>query len=232
MTNIHLAAKNEDIAETVLLPGDPLRAKYIAETFLEDHFCFNEIRGMYGYSGYYNGKMVSVQATGMGIPSTLIYLQELANCGAKNLIRVGTFGSIQPEIQLGQVAVAMGACSDSSIQKKVFGQSVFAPICDFELLEKCVSKSKELGISIKVGNIFSSDNFYNPVPDWWKVWADHGVMGAEMESYAIYQFAARNKLKGLSILTASDHIIEGTMTSSQQREKSFTDMMKLALEIA
>lgn len=231
--SVHIGAKQGDIAETVLLPGDPLRAKFVAENMMEDAFCYNEVRGMYGYTGIYKGKRVSIQGAGMGIPSTSIYVNELIEeYNVKTIIRVGTFGCIQKDLKVGQVALAMSASTDSNINKIKFNGQDYGPAADFQLLMKAYNTAIELGIEVEVGNIFSADSFYNPNPDWWKVWAEYGVLGAEMESSAIYTIAAKNKIRALSILTASDNIVTGHFSSSQEREESFTDMATLALEIA
>jgi len=231
--SVHIGAKQGDIAETVLLPGDPLRAKFVAENMMEDAFCYNEVRGMYGYTGTYKGKRVSIQGAGMGLPSTSIYVNELINdYNVKTIIRVGTFGCIQKDMKVGQVALAMSASTDSNINKIRFNGQDYGPAADFQLLMKAYNTAKELGIEVEVGNIFSADSFYNPNPDWWKIWAEFGVLGAEMESSAIYTIAAKNKIKALSILTVSDNIVTGHFSSAKEREESFTDMAKIALEIA
>lgn len=230
--SVHIEAKLGDIAETVLLPGDPLRAKFIAENMLDDIFCYSEVRGMYGYTGKYKGKRVSIQGSGMGLPSTSIYVNELiSEYKVKTIIRVGTFGSIQRRLKVGQIALAMSACTDSSINKVRFNGQDYAPAADFQLLMKAFNRAVELGIDVEVGNIFSADSFYNPNPSWWETWAEYGVLGAEMESSAIYTLAAKNKIKALSILTVSDNIVTGHFSSAKEREQSFTDMMKIALDI-
>ncbi|MDH5475116.1 MAG: purine-nucleoside phosphorylase [Cyclobacteriaceae bacterium] len=231
--SVHIGAKLGDIAETVLLPGDPLRAKFVAENMMEDAVCYNEVRGMHGYTGTYKGKRVSIQGAGMGIPSTSIYVNELIEAyKVKTIIRVGTFGSIQKDMKVGQVALAMSASTDSNINKIRFNGQDYGPAADFQLLMKAYNTAKELGIDVEVGNIFSADSFYNPNPDWWKVWAEYGVLGAEMESSAIYTIAAKHKIKALSVLTVSDNIVTGHYSSAKEREESFTDMATIALEIA
>jgi len=231
--SVHIEAKLGDIAETVLLPGDPLRAKFVAENMMEDVSCYNEVRGMYGYTGTYKGKRVSIQGAGMGIPSTSIYVNELiSEYNVRTIIRVGTFGSIQENLKVGKIVLAMSACTDSSSNKIRFSGQDYAPAADFGLLIKAYNKAIELGIDVEVGNIFSADSFYNPNPDWWQVWAEYGVLGAEMESSSIYTLAAKNKISALSILTVSDNIVTGQSSTAKEREQSFTDMMKIALEIA
>jgi len=231
--SIHIGAKKGDIADTVLLPGDPLRAKFVAENMLENAFCYNEVRGMYGYTGTYKGKRVSIQGAGMGLPSTSIYVNELiTEYEVKNIIRVGTFGCIQKDLKVGQVALAMSASTDSNINKLIFGDQHYAPTADFSLLLNAYNEAKKLGVDVKIGNIFSADSFYNPNPNWWKIWAEYGVLGAEMESSGIYTIAAKHNVKALSILTVSDNIVTGAASTAKEREQSFTEMMTIALEIA
>jgi len=231
--SIHIGAKKGDIAGTVLLPGDPLRAKFVAENMLENAFCYNEVRGMYGYTGTYKGKRVSIQGAGMGLPSTSIYVNELiTEYEVKNIIRVGTFGCIQKDLKVGQVALAMSASTDSNINKLIFGDQHFAPTADFSLLLNAYNEAKKLGVDVKIGNIFSADSFYNPNPNWWKIWAEYGVLGAEMESSGIYTIASKHNVKALSILTVSDNIVTGAASTAKEREQSFTEMMTIALEIA
>lgn len=231
--SVHIGAELGDIAETVLLPGDPLRAKFVAENMMENVVCYNEVRGMYGYTGTYKGKRISIQGGGMGIPSTLIYVNELINeYNVKTIMRVGTFGCIQKDLKVGQLALAMNASTDSNINRIKFNGQDYSPAADFYLLMKAYNKAVELEIDVVVGNIFSADSFYNPNPDWWKVWAEHGVLGAEMESSAIYTLAAQHNVKALSILTVSDNIVTNEFSSAKEREQSFTNMMRIALEIA
>lgn len=233
MSTPHLGAKKGDIAETVLLPGDPLRAKFIAENFLEDAVCHNEVRGMLGYTGTYKGKRVSVQGTGMGIPSISIYVHELlAFYGVKTVIRIGTCGSMQEDVKLRDVVIAMSASTDSSVNKLRFNGMDYAPTADFELLNAAWNKSRELGISAKVGNILTSDTFYGDNPDGWKLWAEYGVLTAEMETAALYTLAAKFKARALSLLTVSDSIITHEKTTAEERQTTFKQMMEIALEIA
>jgi len=231
--SIHLGARKGDIAAAVLLPGDPLRAKYIAENFLEEASCYNEVRGMYGFTGYYKGKRVSVQGTGMGIPSISIYLNELiSDYGAEKLIRIGTCGSMQPEIELKDVILAMSASTDSHINKIRFNNMDYAPTASFDLLLQAFQTAESKGIDVRVGNVLTGDTFYNDNPDFWKLWADYGIIAAEMETAALYTLAAKYKVQALSILTVSDNMIEHTSATSEERQKSFTQMMEIALEIA
>lgn len=229
----HIGAKKDEIAETVLLPGDPLRAKFMAENMLNDVICYNEIRGMYGYTGKYNGKKVSIQGGGMGIPSNTIYIHELIQeYDVKNIIRIGTCGSIQPDIQLGEVILAISGSSDSNTNRIDFKGLDFAPSADFTLLRNAAEKAGELGIKTRVGGIFSTDTFYNSDPERWKIWTNHNVLGVEMETSALYTLGARFNVATLSILTVSDSIVNKEYSSAETRENSFTDMVKIALEIA
>jgi len=233
MSSIHIEAKVGDIAETVLLPGDPLRAKYVAETYLKDVVCYNKVRNMFGYTGYYNGKKVSVQGTGMGMGSASIYNHELINTyNAKNLIRIGTCGSIQENINLGQVVLAMSASGDSDANSLYFDGMHYAATADFDLLLKAYTAAQKLNIKTYKGSVFSTNTFYDDIPNRWEKWQKHGVLGVEMESQILFTLAKRFNVKALSILTVSDNIITGDSTSSKEREQSFNDMMKIALELA
>ena len=226
----HIQAKKGEIAETVLLPGDPLRAKWIAETFLEDAVCYNKVRGMLGFTGTYKGKRVSVQGTGMGIPSTLIYCHELiTNYGVKNLIRVGSAGSYQKNVNLRDIVIAMSASSTSGINNSRFVNSDFAPTANFELFMKAALYAKENSIPIKAGNILSSDEFYEDDPEAYKKWAEFGVLCVEMEAAGLYTIAAKHHVNALAILTISDSLVTGEHLSSADREKSFKDMISIAL---
>ncbi|HCW04486.1 MAG TPA: purine-nucleoside phosphorylase [Clostridium sp.] len=229
--SVHIGAKEGQIAESILLPGDPLRAKFIAETFLENPECYNEIRGMYGYTGTYKGKRVSVQGTGMGIPSISIYANELIQFyGVKNLIRVGTCGSYQESVKVRDVIIAMSACTDSAVNKLRFNGMDFAPTANFELLKKAYDASVAKGLNTKVGSVLSSDTFYDDDPDSWKLWAKYGIMAVEMEAAALYTLAAKYGVNGLAILTVSDHLVTGEVTTAEERQKTFTDMIEVALE--
>ena len=228
----HLDAEKGQIAETVLLPGDPLRAKWIAESFFEEAFCYSEVRGMLGYTGKYNGKRVSVQGSGMGIPSALIYIHELIHdYGVKEIIRVGTAGSYQPHIKIRDLVLAMSASTSSAINNTSFDQQSFAPTADFELFKRAIKYAEENQIEVKAGNILSEDKFYNDDPDRYKLWAGYGVLCAEMESAGLYTLAARNQVKALSILTISDSKVTGEHCSHEERERDFEQMVHMALGI-
>ncbi|MBZ4656239.1 MAG: purine-nucleoside phosphorylase [Thermoanaerobacter sp.] len=231
--SIHIGAKENEIAQTVLLPGDPLRAKYIAENFLEDAKCYNEIRGMYGFTGYYKGKRVSVQGTGMGVPSLSIYVNELiTSYNVKNLIRIGTCGALQPDIKLRDIVIAMSSSTDSAINKIRFNGMDYAPTASFKLLKKAYDVAIEQGIQPKVGNILTTDTFYHDDHLSWKLWAKFGVLAVEMETAGLYTLAAKYKVDALTILTVSDSLVTGEATSAEERQKTFMDMVKIALEIA
>ena len=226
----HINAPEGAIADKVLLPGDPLRAKFIAETFLENPVCYNEVRGMFGFTGTYKGVKVSVQGTGMGQPSLSIYVHELFDCyGVQKAIRVGTCGAVGDDVNLRDVILANGACTDSSLQSQRFGLMHYAPVADFELLNTAWNKSKELGLKAIVGPCASSDRFYDDNNNW-KLWKKYGVVGIEMEAAELYTLAAEFKRKALAILTVSDYISKGGATTAEERQTTFKDMMKLALE--
>ncbi len=230
--SIHINAKKDQIAPTVLLPGDPLRAKFIAETMLEKAVCFNEVRGMLGYTGTYKGRRVSVMGSGMGMPSLSIYVNELTReFQVKRLIRVGTCGSMQPDLKVGDIVLAMTASTDSHMNRLRFGGMDYAPAASFDLLLKAYQAAKEMKITVRVGGILASDSFYNDNPDWWKKWAEYGALVCEMETSALYTLAAKFKVDALSILTVSDSVLTAETASSEQREKGFTQMAHLALEI-
>jgi purine-nucleoside phosphorylase len=229
--SIHIGAKNGDIAQTVLLPGDPRRARYIAENLLTDSVRYSEVRGMYGYTGNFNGARVSVQGTGMGIPSCSIYINELiSEYGVQNLIRVGTCGCLQKDLEIGSVILAMTACTDSNVNRLNFKGMDYAPCASFPLLLRAHDAGKKLGINTSVGNVLSADSFYNDDPDYWKLWADYGVLAIEMETSALYTLAAKHNRNALAVLTVSDNIVTGAAASVEQREQSFMNMIKIALE--
>jgi len=231
--SIHIGAKEGEIASTVLLPGDPLRAKYIAENFLIDAVCYNEVRGMYGYTGTYKGKRISVQGTGMGIPSISIYVNELiTNYRAKNLIRIGSCGSMQADIKIRDVILAMSASTDSNINKIRFYGMDYASTANFDLLKKAYDVAFKKNIPIKVGSILTTDTFYNDDPNSWKHWANYGVLAVEMETAALYTLAAKFKVNALSILTVSDSLVTREETTSEERQKTFNQMVEVALELA
>ncbi len=229
--SVHIAAKKGDIAETVLLPGDPLRAKYIAEKYLENPVQYNNVRGMLGFTGTYNGKKVSVQGTGMGIPSISIYGTELiTEFGCKNLIRIGSAGSYQKDVKIRDIVVAMAASTDSNINNLRFpGGANFAPTASYELFAKVTDVAKAKGINFKAGNIMSSDTFYGDDKDAWKHWADFGILCVEMEAAGLYTLGAKYGVNTLAILTISDSLVTGEATTSEEREKTFNDMIEMAL---
>ena len=229
--SVHIAAKKGEIAETVLLPGDPLRAKYIAEKYLENPVQYNNVRGMLGFTGTYNGKKVSVQGTGMGIPSISIYGTELiTEFGCKNLIRIGSAGSYQKDVKIRDIVVAMAASTDSNINNLRFpGGANFAPTASYELFAKVTDVAKSKGINFKAGNIMSSDTFYGDDKDAWKHWADFGILCVEMEAAGLYTLGAKYGVNTLAILTISDSLVTGEATTSEKREKTFNDMIEMAL---
>lgn len=228
----HINAPKGAIADTILLPGDPLRAKFIAETFFENPVCYNEVRGMLGYTGTYKGKRISVQGTGMGQPSLSIYVHELfADYGVKNAIRIGTCGSVSEKVPVKSIIIANAACSDSCLLNQRFGNLHFAPTSDFELLDKACHKSQEMGLNAIVAPVASSDRFYDDNNNW-KLWKKYGVAGIEMEAAELFTLAHEFDRKALAILTVSDNIATGEATTAEERQTTFTDMMKLALETA
>lgn len=228
--SIHIGAKPGDIAETILLPGDPLRAKHVAENFLQDAICYNEVRGMYGYTGYYNGVRVSVQGTGMGAPSISIYVNELIReYGVKNLIRIGTAGSFQKHIKVKDVVMALAASTTSAMNQNKFRGADFAATADFDLLLKAYNTAQQLNIPVKAGSVLSSDEFYEEDPLFYKKWADYGVLCVEMETSALYTIAAKYGVKALSILTISDSLCNGESCTAAERQSSFNDMVRIAL---
>ena len=229
--SVHIGAKQGEIADKILLPGDPLRAKYIAETFLDDVTCYNQVRGMLGFTGTYKGTRVSVQGTGMGVPSISIYVNELIReYGVKQLIRVGTCGGIQKDINVRDVIIAMTSCTDSNMNQQAFPGFDFAPCADFDLLKKAYDTGVENGLSVRVGNILTSDVFYRDNMDMVKKLGEHGVLAVEMETTALYTLAAKYQAQALSILTVSDHIFTGEETTAEERQTTFNDMIIMALE--
>lgn len=231
--SIHIGAKPGQIAPTVLMPGDPLRARHFAETLLDGAVCFNEVRGMLGYTGRYKGKTVSVMGSGMGMPSMSIYINELVmEYNVKTIMRVGTCGALQPSLKVGDVVLAMTASTDSHVNKLRFGGMDYAPAANFDLLLKAYETAKEMGIEPHVGGMFAADTFYHDNPDWWKLWAEYGVLVVEMETNALYTLAAKFKIDALSILTVSDSLVTGEAATSEDREKKYTQMAEIALEIA
>ena len=230
--HLHIMAEEGAIAETVLLPGDPMRAKYIAENYLEDAVCYNTVRGMYGYTGTYKGKRISVQGTGMGLPSHSIYVNELIQFyGAKRLIRVGTAGAINNDVKVRDIVLAQSACTNSGINRRRFKGLDYAPTANFDLLLKAYNVAKEKGADVKVGSVLSSDLFYDDTNQGIAMWSDNGVLAIEMETAELYTVAAKHGVEALSVLTISDHILTGEETSPEERETSFTQMMEVALEL-
>lgn len=233
MPTPHNNAKKGDIAKVVLMPGDPLRAKYIAETFLENAVCYNTVRNMLGYTGYYKGKKMSVQGSGMGMPSIGIYSYELfSEYDVDSIIRVGTIGGMAENVELRDVILAEGACTDSAYAGQYNLNGTFAPVASFDLLRKAAENAEKMGIKYHVGNILSSDKFYNDDKEASKNWLKMGVLGVEMEAAALYMNAARLNKSALCIATVSDHIFKETSTTAEERQTSFKDMMLIALETA
>ncbi|MBR5448140.1 MAG: purine-nucleoside phosphorylase [Clostridia bacterium] len=235
----HINATPSDFAKTVLMPGDPLRSRFIAENFLEDARLVNNVRGVQGYTGTYKGVPVSVMASGMGIPSIGIYSYELYNAfGVENIIRVGSTGSISHDVKLRDIIIAQGACTNSNFAHQYHLPGTFAPIASYELLRRAVDVADEMDVRYHVGNILSADTFYNDNEDIPEAiastapWVKMGVMGIEMEAAGLYMTAARCGKMALAICTVSDHILTGEATSAEERQNTFTDMMTLALETA
>lgn len=230
--SIHIGAKKDDIADTILLPGDPLRAKYIAENYLEDVIQYNDVRGMLGFTGTYKGKRISVQGTGMGVPSISIYVNELIQeYDVQTLVRVGTCGGMQEDIHVRDIVLGQAATTDSQMNRLVFGGVDYAPIADFNLLQKAYQLAEERELTTHVGNIFTSDAFYRDNAEAFNdLLIKHNVLAVEMEAAALYTLAAKFNRQALTILTVSDHIITGEQTTSEERQTSFNDMMTLALD--
>ncbi|MBQ7963727.1 MAG: purine-nucleoside phosphorylase [Alistipes sp.] len=232
MPTPHIGAREGEIAEKVIMAGDPLRAKFMAEKFLENPVQYNNVRGMLGYTGEYKGKRVSVQGHGMGIPSIGIYTYELFNFyGVKSIIRTGSAGAYHPDLQLGDVVVGIGACTDSNYGAQYGLPGTFSPTADFALARAAVEKAEQMGVRYKVGNILSSDVFYGDSADGWKAWQKMGVLAVEMEAAALYMNAARSGNKALCICTISDSLVTGEACSAEQRQTSFTNMMEIAFDI-
>lgn len=231
--SIHISAQEGQIAERILLPGDPLRAKFIAERYFQDAQQFNQVRNMFGYTGIYKGERVSVMGTGMGMPSLSIYVNELIrNYGVRKLIRVGTCGGMRAEVKIRDLIIAMSASTDSAVNKVRFRGMDFAATASFPLLKAAYDAATERGIRPFVGQVLSSDSFYTEDPDQWKLWAGFGVLGVEMETAELYTLAAKYGVQALSILTVSDHLVSGEATSSEERQKTFMTMVETALDAA
>ena len=232
--SVHIGAEPGEIAERVLLPGDPMRAKWIAETFLDDPKCYTEVRGMLGFTGTWQGVRVSVQGSGMGMPSASIYTHELINeYGVESIIRIGSCGALAMDLNLGDVIAAIGSATDSNMNRTRFDGLVdYAPVADFGLLRTSVEVAERRGVAMRVGPILAADAFYTDRPDLYDSLADYGVLAVEMESAAIYTIAARYRAKALTILTVSDHIKRGEKMAAAEREQGFADMVQIGLDTA
>jgi purine-nucleoside phosphorylase len=228
----HIGAKPGEIAERVLMPGDPLRAKWIADNYLQDAICYSTVRNMFGFTGTYKGERVSVQGSGMGMPSASIYAHELINeYGVKTLVRVGSCGALAESLNLRDVVAAIGSSTDSNMNRMRFdGLIDYAPVADFGLLRKAVEVAEARGIEMHVGPILAADAFYTDRPDLYDALANYGVLTVEMESAALYTIAARYGAKALTILTVSDHIKRGEATTAQEREQTFSQMVEIGLD--
>lgn len=230
---IHIGAKPEEIAETVLLPGDPYRAKWVAQTFLDDASLVNEVRGMLGYTGTWNGHRVTVQGSGMGMPSLSIYANELIrDYGAKTLIRIGSCGAMQDKVAIRDVILAMTASSLSTPSVGIFKELNFAPCADYGLLHAAAQAAEAKGVTTHIGGIYSADVFYDERPDLNEMMTRHGILGVEMEAAELYNLAARHSVRALAVLTVSDHLLTGAALPSEDRETSFGDMVEIALRAA
>ena len=230
---IHIGAKPGDVADTVLLPGDPYRARWAAETFLENPVCINEVRGMLGFTGKWNGHRVTFQGSGMGMPSLSIYVNELIrDYDAKTLIRIGSCGGMQPDVRLRDIILAMTASSVSTPSSAMFRELNFAPCASGELLVAAMDAASKRGVKTHVGGIYSSDVFYSERPDLDEQMVRHGILGVEMEAAELYTLAARHKRRALAVLTVSDHLQTGEALTSEDRESSFGDMVEIALTAA
>ena len=234
MANIptpHIGACEGEIADRVIMAGDPLRAKFMAETYLENPVQYNAVRGMLGYTGTYKGKRVSVQGHGMGIPSIGIYTYELFNFyGVKRIIRTGSAGAYHPDLRIGDVVIGLGACTDSNYAAHYNLPGTYAPVADFQLARAAVEKAEAMGINYRVGNILSSDVFYGE-DERWREWQKMGVLAVEMEAAALYMNAARSSNEALCICTISDSLVTGEASSAEQRQTAFTNMMEIAFDI-
>ncbi|HCM88876.1 MULTISPECIES: purine-nucleoside phosphorylase [Vagococcus] len=229
--SVHIGAKKGEIADKILLPGDPLRAKYIAEKFLDNPVCYNEVRGMLGFTGTYKGVKVSVQGTGMGIPSASIYTNELIReYDVKKLLRVGTCGALKKDVHVRDLVLAQGAVTNSAFMKADFPNHTFAPIADYDLLSTAYSIGKEKGFNIHVGNVLSDDSFYkDDLSDTFKL-GEHGVLAVEMEAAVMYYLASKYDVQALALMTVSDHMVTGEETTSEERQSTFDEMMIVGLE--
>jgi len=230
---IHIGAQKDDIAETVLMPGDPYRAKWAAETFLTDVTCINTVRGMLGFTGFWNGKRVTIQGSGMGMPSMSIYANELIrDFDVQTLVRIGSCGAMQPNIQLRDIIIAMTATTYATPSSSIFRDLNFSPCADYALLSQAVTAAQSLAVGVHVGGIYSSDTFYDERPDLNEAMQRHGILGVEMEAAELYTLAARYGRRALAVMTVSDHLLTGEDLPSDQRERSFGDMVEVALAAA
>ncbi|PVA07192.1 purine-nucleoside phosphorylase [Thalassorhabdomicrobium marinisediminis] len=230
---IHIGAQKDDIAEVVLMPGDPYRAKWAAETFLDDAKCVHEVRGMLGFTGTWKGNRVTIQGSGMGMASMSIYANELIrDYDAQTLIRIGSIGGMQERVKVRDVILAMTATTVSTPSSTIFKELNFAPCADFGLLSAAAEAAKKVDVGVHVGNIYSSDTFYDERPDLNKEMQRHGVLGVEMEAAELYTVAARHGRRALGVMTVSDHLLTGEALPSDQRETSFGDMIDIALTAA
>lgn len=231
MSTPHINAKPGDFADTLLMPGDPLRARYIAETFLDDARRVADVRNMYGYTGTYKGRAISIMGSGMGVPSMSIYAKELiTDYGVKNIIRVGTCGGVAADIKLRDVIIAMGASTDSGVNRLRLRGYDFAALADFGLMEKAVAAARAASIPVRVGNVFTSDLFYSPDSDLMPALEKMNILAVDMEAAGLYGVAAEYGAKALTVMTVSDHIVRGEATSAEERQTTFNDMIKLTLE--
>jgi len=229
--SIHIEAQSDQIAEVVLLPGDPLRAKYIADNFLNGVSQYNSVRGMLGFTGVTaDNKRVSVQGSGMGMPTLSIYVRELIEYGVKRIVRLGSCGSLQKDIKCRDIIIAMGACSDSALNKKRFGSMDFAPIASWPLLLKAYETAQKLAIDVKIGNIFCTDEFYDDT-EAWKIFTKYQVLGIEMEAAALYTLGAEFGIQTLTINTVSDNLVTKEFLSAADRQETFRDMVSIALNL-
>lgn len=231
MPTPHIEAQAGEFAETVLMPGDPLRAKFIAENFLDDAKCITQVRNMFGYTGTYKGKRVSVMGSGMGVPSISIYATELyKDYGVEKIIRIGSCGAVRDDIKIRDIIIGMAASTDSNVNRQRFHNVDFAACADFSLLKSVVDTAEKLGTEVHVGNIFTADLFYTPQPEMFATMEKYGILAVEMEAAGLYGVAAEYGKKALTVLTVSDHIKTGEQTTAAERETTFKDMMELTLE--
>ena len=231
MPTPHIEAQAGEFAETVLMPGDPLRAKFIADNFLDDAKCITQVRNMLGYTGTYKGKRVSVMGSGMGVPSISIYATELfKDYGVEKIIRIGSCGAVRDDIKIRDIVIGMAASTDSNVNRQRFHNVDFAACADFSLLKSVVDTAEKLGKPVHVGNIFTADLFYTPQPEMFATMEKYGILAVEMEAAGLYGVAAEYGKKALTVLTVSDHIKTGEKTTSEERETTFKDMMELTLE--